>query len=117
MPLPVPPQVGILNVGGFFDKLLEFLDHAAEEVGRGGGDGKRRRLPQVVRQCPAVWESPPPHPAHHTPPAQGFIRPSSRAILISAATPAELLDKLAAYQPPPSLIKLASEGKLGHQRG
>ena len=49
---------------------------------------------------------------------QGFIRPASRAILISAATPAELIDKLAAYEPPPSLIKLASEGKLSlHERG
>ncbi|PRW58826.1 cytokinin riboside 5 -monophosphate phosphoribohydrolase LOG8 [Chlorella sorokiniana] len=71
--------VGILNINGFFDKLLEFLDHAT---------------------------------------AEGFIRPSSRAILISAAMPAELIDKLAAYQPGPSLIKLASEGKLGvHERG
>ena len=52
------------------------------------------------------------------PPAQGFIRPSSRAILVDAATPAELLDKLARYQPPPSLVKLAAEGKLDmHQRG
>ena len=33
--------VGLLNVNGFFDKLLTFLDHAAAEVscGRGGGDG------------------------------------------------------------------------------
>lgn len=63
----------------------------------------------------------PRHPARPAPRLgclQGFIRPASRAIVISAATPAELLDKLAAYQPPPSLIKLASEGKLGvNERG
>ncbi len=43
---------------------------------------------------------------------QGFIRPASRAIVIDAADPAELLEKMAAYQAPPSLIKLASDGKL-----
>jgi hypothetical protein len=49
---------------------------------------------------------------------QGFIRPASRGIVVSADTPAKLIDALAAYQPPPSLIKLASEGKLGvHERG
>lgn len=49
---------------------------------------------------------------------QGFIRPSSRAILVSGDTPGELIDTLAAYQAPPSLLRLASEGKLGvHERG
>lgn len=43
---------------------------------------------------------------------QGFIRPASRAILISGTSPAELIDKLAASQAPPSLIALASQGKL-----
>lgn len=66
-----------------------------------------------------------PHPSSvpptHTPPSthtQGFIRHSSRAILVDAGTPAELLDKLAKYKPPPSLISLAAEGKLDlHTRG
>jgi hypothetical protein len=81
---------------------------------------------------PAPPKAPPTRPPARPPPAQleltttaataprlqGFIRPASRAILIDAATPAELLDKLAAYQPPPSLIALASAGKLAvHERG
>ncbi|EFN51355.1 hypothetical protein CHLNCDRAFT_28106 [Chlorella variabilis] len=71
--------VGLLNINGFFNKLLAFLDHATQE---------------------------------------GFIRPSSRAILVSGDTPGELIDTLAAYQAPPSLLRLASEGKLGvHERG
>lgn len=71
--------VGILNVRGFFDKLLEFLDHAT---------------------------------------AEGFIRPASRGIVLSAASPGELIDRLAAYQAPPSLISLASQGLLDvHERG
>ena len=68
--------------------------------------------------CPAFscGYPPPPLPLHvHL---QGFIRPSSRAIVVSAATPADLIDKLAAYKAPPSLIRLASQGKLGvHERG
>eukprot|EP00887_Chlorella_sp_A99_P005639 scaffold1.g5639.t1 len=44
--------------------------------------------------------------------AEGFIRPASRSILVSARTPAELLDALERYKAPPSLIKLASEGQL-----
>lgn len=51
-----------------------------------------------------------PAAAHLPSVSQGFIRPSSRAILVDAPTPAELLDKLARYQPPPSLIRLAAEG-------
>ncbi|KAL4860244.1 hypothetical protein ACK3TF_000429 [Chlorella vulgaris] len=71
--------VGLLNIGGFYDKFLEFLDHATQE---------------------------------------GFIRPTSRSILISAGSPSELIDKLAAYRPPPSLIQLAAAGKLSvHERG
>ena len=38
--------------------------------------------------------------------AEGFIRPASRGILIEAATPAELIDKLAAHKPPESIIQL-----------
>lgn len=49
---------------------------------------------------------------------QGFIRPQSRAILLSDATPAGLMDKLQRYQAPESLIKLAGEGRLlGNERG
>jgi hypothetical protein len=31
--------VGVLNVGGFFDHLLAFLDHATQEVGACGQPG------------------------------------------------------------------------------
>lgn len=49
---------------------------------------------------------------------QGFIRPASRGIVLSAASPGELIDRLAAYQAPPSLISLASQGLLDvHERG
>ncbi|KAK9839266.1 hypothetical protein WJX81_004770 [Elliptochloris bilobata] len=41
--------------------------------------------------------------------AEGFIRPASRGILIEAATPAELIDKLAAHEPPASIIQLRKE--------
>lgn len=71
--------MGILNVNGFFDHLLAFMDHATEE---------------------------------------GFIRPQSRAIVLSEVDPSALLDKLSAYEAPPSLLRLASEGKLtSGQRG
>lgn len=62
-----------------------------------------------------------PHPPPCPPPTffpQGFIRPSSRGIILSATSPGELIDKLAAYQAPPSLISLASQGLLDvHERG
>lgn len=65
--------VGILNMNGFFDHLLAFMDHATEE---------------------------------------GFIRQASRDIVQSDTDPAALIDKLLRYTAPPSLIRLASEGKL-----
>lgn len=43
---------------------------------------------------------------------EGFVRPSSRDMLISGSTPAEVLDALEAFQPPPSIIKLAEAGQL-----
>jgi uncharacterized protein (TIGR00730 family) len=52
---------GLLNVRGYYNGLVEFLDHAAGE---------------------------------------GFLRPQHRAVLSVAADPAELLDALAAYEPP-----------------
>lgn len=71
--------MGILNVKGFFDHLLAFMDHATRE---------------------------------------GFIRPQSRAIVLSEEDPSALFDKLMAYDAPPSLLRLASEGKLScGQRG
>jgi uncharacterized protein (TIGR00730 family) len=71
--------IGLLNIDGFFDGLLQFLDHATEE---------------------------------------GFIRPASRAIILSDPDPAELIDKLLRYQAPPSVVALAREGKLPvDQRG
>jgi hypothetical protein len=148
--------VGILNVGGFFDKLLDFVDHATEEASQAAVCswlGYRNRQtaagPASTGACCAAgalgW--PYQHPPRRVKPAkarvcfaairpcelvpmlqveaveplhclQGFIRPSSRAILVSADTPAALIDKLAAYEAPPSLIRLASEGRLGvHERG
>jgi uncharacterized protein (TIGR00730 family) len=52
---------GVLNVNGYYDGLVAFLDHAVEA---------------------------------------GFLRPQHRATLSVAADPAELLDRLAAYEPP-----------------
>lgn len=63
--------VGVLNVAGFFDPLLAFLDHAT---------------------------------------AEGFIRPAARAIVVAAATPAELFDKLESYEAPESIPSLARRG-------
>ena len=90
----------------------------------GSLDGVVECSPPCQRDCPPASPHPSLQPELTTPAAtiplrlQGFIRPASRAILIDAATPAELLDKLAAYQPPPSLIALASAGKLAvHERG
>jgi len=65
--------VGLLNINGYFDKFVEFLDHATSEE---------------------------------------FIRPASRAILLEDSDPAALIDKLLQYEAPPSVIKLAKEGKL-----
>ncbi len=53
--------VGLLNVAGYFDGLLAFVDHAV---------------------------------------AEGFVRPTYRAMLVVAETPAVLLDALAAYESP-----------------
>lgn len=51
--------VGILNIAGFFNHLLAFMDHATSE---------------------------------------GFIRQSSRDIIISGNEPSELIDKLLNYE-------------------
>lgn len=59
----------------------------------------------------------PPGPPHVCA-VQGFIRPASRGIVLSATSPGDLIDKLSAYQAPPSLISLASQGLLDvHERG
>ncbi len=39
--------------------------------------------------------------------AEGFIRGAGRAVLVTATSPAELLDALEAYAPPVSLIAAA----------
>jgi uncharacterized protein (TIGR00730 family) len=52
---------GLLNVNGYYDGLVAFLDHAV---------------------------------------GAGFLRSQHRAVLSVAADPAELLDRLAAYDPP-----------------
>ena len=65
--------VGLLNVNGFFDKLIEFLDHAVDEE---------------------------------------FIRPASRGIILADEDPAALIDKLAAYVAPRSVVDLARDGLL-----
>jgi uncharacterized protein (TIGR00730 family) len=53
--------VGVLNVAGYYDRLIAFLDDAV---------------------------------------GAGFLRPQHRATLAVAADPVELLDALAAYEPP-----------------
>ena len=65
--------VGLLNVNGFFDKFIEFLDHAMD---------------------------------------QEFIRPPSRGIILEDSDPEALIDKLAAYVAPRSVVELAREGSL-----
>ena len=52
---------GLLNVSGYYDGLIAFLDHAV---------------------------------------TAGFLRPQHREILVVAEDPAELLDRLAAFEPP-----------------
>ena len=49
--------------------------------------------------------------------AKGFIRPASRAIVLSAPDGGELLDRLAAYRAPESVVSLAMRGALGEHRG
>lgn len=58
--------IGLLNVNGYFDGLVAWIDHALD---------------------------------------QGFIRPQHRSLIVIDSAPAALLDKLAAYQAPPSLVK------------
>jgi len=71
--------VGLLNVDGFYDHLLQFFDACVE---------------------------------------RGFIRPESRGIVLCATSPSELLDKIAAYRAPESIVSLASRGALpSAQRG
>ena len=52
---------GVLDVAGYFDRLVEFLDHAV---------------------------------------AERFLAPAHRAMLVVAADPDELLERLAAYRAP-----------------
>lgn len=65
--------MGVLNVGGFYDKLLAFVDHAVE---------------------------------------QGFVRPQYKGILQADADPVVLLDKLLAYQCPPSMLSRRNPSTL-----
>jgi uncharacterized protein (TIGR00730 family) len=52
--------IGLLNVAGFFNPLLDWLDHTVRE---------------------------------------GFLRPEHRALLVEAAEPGELLDRLQKFRP------------------
>jgi uncharacterized protein (TIGR00730 family) len=52
---------GLLNIGGYFDRLLEFLDLTVSER---------------------------------------FVKNEHRALVITSTSPADLLDRIAAYQPP-----------------
>jgi uncharacterized protein (TIGR00730 family) len=52
---------GLLNIGGYFERLLEFLDLTVSER---------------------------------------FVKSEHRALVITSTSPAELLDRIAAYQPP-----------------
>jgi uncharacterized protein (TIGR00730 family) len=56
-----PKACGLLNVSGYYDRLLEFLDLTVEER---------------------------------------FVRSQHRALVLTATSPAELLERLAAYRPP-----------------
>ncbi len=56
----IQKPLGLYNVNGYYDKLIEFLDHGM---------------------------------------AQGFLYPEQEGLLIVSSDPAELLDRLAAYQP------------------
>jgi predicted Rossmann-fold nucleotide-binding protein len=53
---------GLLNVHGYFDSLIRFVDHAVQER---------------------------------------FIEPANRGLLLVDDSPEALLDRLAAWQPPP----------------
>ena len=44
---------------------------------------------------------------------KGFIRPASRSIVLSSSDAGELLDQLAAYRAPESVVSLAMRGALG----
>ena len=57
--------IGLLNVAGYFDALVGFIDHSVPE---------------------------------------GFIRPQHRDLFLVDADIAQLLDRLADYQPPPSFV-------------
>lgn len=57
-----PKPVGLLNVAGYYDPLLAFLDHTV---------------------------------------AEGFVRPKHRAFLLAGAEVDPLLDRMAAWVPPP----------------
>lgn len=49
---------------------------------------------------------------------EGFIRQSSRDIIISDTDPASLLDKMQDFRPSPSVVELAANGLLpDDQRG
>lgn len=56
-----PKPCGLLNVSGYFDRLLEFLDLTVEER---------------------------------------FVKSQHRALVITATSPTELLERIAAYRPP-----------------
>ena len=56
-----PKPCGLLNVSGYFDRLLEFLDLTVEER---------------------------------------FVKSQHRALVITAASPTDLLEQIAAYRPP-----------------
>ena len=56
-----PKPCGLLNVSGYFDRLLEFLDLSVEER---------------------------------------FVKSQHRALVITATSPTELLERIAAYRPP-----------------
>jgi len=57
--------IGLLNVDGFFDPLIHYMDHCV---------------------------------------AEGFIRPQHRQLFLVEDDPVRLLDSLAEYQAPPSLV-------------
>jgi uncharacterized protein (TIGR00730 family) len=62
--------VGLLDVGGYWDPLEAFFDHAV---------------------------------------AEGFLRPEHRALVLADEDPSRLVDRLAAWRPPPRVVKWIAE--------
>lgn len=81
--------MGVLNVKGFFDPLLAFVEHAVKEG----------FVQEMVRRCFACSTS-------------CTTCPQYRNILIAESDPGALLDKLQAHQCPPSVVRKALQMRV-----